>query len=104
MPKLTINTKSSLYDPIEIDINGETYSIKNLNTEFFEKADKFDQMVIDGNLKGNSLFLHECLGVPLKLARRLDFRTINKIKTFITEALTNAEPKNVGSGGKEETK
>lgn len=105
MPKLTINTKESLYEPIEIDINGQIYEIKSLNTEFFEKMDTFDKMVIDdGNLEGNALFMHHCVGVPIKLAKKLDIRLVNKVKLFIAESITKAEPKNVGSGGKEETK
>jgi hypothetical protein len=105
MPKLTINTKSSLYDPIEIEINGHIYKITSLNTEFFDKMDRFDSMVIDeGKLEGNALFLNACLGVPLKLAKLIDIRTINEIKLFIAKVISNAEPKNVVSGGTEETK
>jgi hypothetical protein len=105
MPKLKIDTTKSLYDPIEIEVNGHIYKITSLSTEFFEKMDRFDAMVIDeGKLEGNALFLNACLGMPMKLAKLIDIRTINEIKLFIAKVISNAEPKNVGSGGTEETK
>lgn len=105
MPKLTIDTRESLYEPIEIEINGQVYEVKSLNTEFFEKMNQFDEMVInEGKLEGNALFMHHCIGVPMKIAKKLDIRVVNKVKLFLGEAITKSAEKNVVSGGKEETK
>jgi len=103
MPKLTINTKS-LYEPIEIEVDGVSYQIEKLDTNFFEKVQKFDAMIGEGKLDANALFVHECIGVPMKKAKAMDYRDINGIRNFIIKCLTAENEKNVGSGGKDVTK
>jgi hypothetical protein len=106
MSKLVIDTTKSLYKPIEIEINGTVYTIECLSTEYFEKSEKYDEGIAKGSIDSSALWLHNLVGVPLKLAKRMDLREINRIKIFITNKIYEyePEPKNVESGGKEETK
>lgn len=105
MPKLIIDTKKTLFDPIEIEVDGEIYTLGDLNTEFFERMEKWEKKALKGNVSANAYLLHEILGMPLEKAKEIDLRKINEIKEFLIEIIyTSKYEKKAAGSGKEEVK
>ena len=82
--RLVLNTKKSLYEPIEIEIDGQVYqSIKTTNAVLTEIS-KLDEKV--DKEKGGSESVYKIVqflfNVDLKILEKLDQREVQDIYTF----------------------
>jgi len=49
MPKLAIDTRASLFEPIEIEIDGEKFQVKPLTRDLLRKIQDLDEKILGGN-------------------------------------------------------
>lgn len=49
MSKLKIDTKNSLYEPVEVEINGKTFQVKKITREIGQQLADFDAQIQKGN-------------------------------------------------------
>ena len=50
MPRLTIDTKKSLFEPVEVEINGKVFKVKKIDRETLKKITELDIETQAGNL------------------------------------------------------
>lgn len=102
MPKLTIDTKESLFDPIEIAIDGETFVVKRLTRSLLLEIEELMKAVQGGSFDAGYKVLELLLGKKaFSVISELDLTQVNKISTFITSSITQTtdEEKNVSKPG-----
>lgn len=89
MPKLTVDTKGSLYEPIEVEIDGKVYRVKPLTRELLQQIDAFDKAEAKGVVEATYKRLETMIdGIGNKLDK-LDIREIHRLTDFI---LTSLQP------------
>ena len=102
MPKLKIDT--SLFEPIEIEIDGTVYESKRLTRNIFLEIERLTSAVEGGNIEAGYKILELLLGEKcVKVISNLDISIVNKITKFITDnASTVGQEEKNGStpGGK----
>ena len=88
MPKLTIDTKKSLFDPIEIEIDGKVYTVKRVDRTMLKEIETLDQETAEGKLNAAYKRLELFLGTDIddEVIGKLDLLELVKITNFI---LTN---------------
>lgn len=95
MQQLKIDTRASLYEAIEIEIDGQAFQVLRLNRDRIESIELLDQRVAAGELPAAydrlELFLGEGAREPVK---RLSVSEIIRITQFIVGALFKADQKN----------
>jgi len=102
MPKLTIDTKESLFDPIEIEIDGEMFEVERLTRPLLFKIEEFMKQIEDGSFDAGYKLIELLLGEKaLDAISGLDLIQVNKISTFITDSITqlSGEEKNESKPG-----
>ena len=87
-------TKSLIFKPIEIEIDGKVYPIENLNTEKLLKMDDCEKnQDKTGEVEG---LIHQLRSVipelPIEIARKLDVRDIRETLLYIVDQ-TYSSPK-----------
>ena len=77
MPKIKLNSKKSLFEPIEVELDGEVFKIEKVDRSLFKKTDPFESK------KGDSLSkqvddvykqLSVILEVPMERVEKYDYR------------------------------
>lgn len=109
MPTIKIDTKSDLYDPIEIELLGKTYTLPPINHTFLSAIDVYDRKVLTGNPDAPYERVEFILGIkkPHTDIRKLDVRTLRKITDALTKAIyfpEDTELKKNKPGGKKSKK
>lgn len=82
--KLVLNTKKSLYEPIEIEIDGQVYQSVKTTRATLEEINKIDDE-IQKNPKNDDLLykaIQLLFGVESKILDKLDKREVQDILTF----------------------
>ena len=106
MPKIKIDTKSDLYDPIEIEVLGKNHILPPINHAYLSKIDEFDKRVLQGCPHAPYERIEFILGMTEVNPgiRDLDIRTLRKITDALTRAIyfpeDNAEKKKQPGGKK----
>jgi len=100
MPRLKINTKTSatLYDPVEVEINGKVYKVKPVGRAILRKIQELDDEVNKGNLDAAYERLELLLGKH-KAISDLMIEDLASITDFITKNLFRPEKKAKNSQG-----
>jgi len=102
MPKLTIDTKDSLFDPIEIAIDGETFVVNRLTRPLLLKIEELMKAIQGGSFDAGFRVLELLLGEKaFAVISELDLTQVNKISKFITGSITQTtdEEKNGSKPG-----
>jgi len=92
MSKLVIDTKKSLFKPIEIEIDGVSYLVTRLNKAVFDKIKGFEDEALKGSL--DALFEQLQILVPKlngNLLAKLDVREVQRIVNFITDQIFKSD-------------
>lgn len=92
--KLTINT--SLFDPIEIEIDKKVYQAKPLTRTVFKEIEELDKQIEEGSVEAGYKLLELLLGEECsQVISGLDISFVNQITDFIISSVkTGAEEKN----------
>ena len=103
MPKIyEINTKESLYEPIEVVIDGKSFTVKEITLEGLEKIqDLYQDAIVNGSAKSIRGILEIVLGSS-EVFGSLTMRQIKKLVSVVVEKSINPpeEPeKNAPSPG-----
>jgi len=100
MPRISIDTKKSLYKPIEVEIDGKILTVKRITHDIIQKIPEFDERVRNGDLLAAYDRLELFLGKH-RVIRTLDLGQVKDITQFIiTNIVTQErEEKNVSIPG-----
>jgi hypothetical protein len=92
MPKLSIDTGASLYEPIEVEIDGKAFVLRRLTQKDFAELEALDQKIIDGNLVAAFKRLDVLFG-PDESFSKLDIYQVGEVIRFVARAISNPEKK-----------
>ena len=102
MPKLIIDTKAdeSLFEPIVIEVNGETFQAKRLTRPLLLGIEGLMKQMQDGSFNAAYKALELLLGEEaLNVIDDLDLSQVTKIIRFITDTSMPEEEKNGSTPG-----
>ena len=91
MPKLTIDTKESLFKPIEVEIDGKVFEVKRFTRAVAQEVEKLDTQIQGGKLDAAYRQLEIFLGEN-KAIGNLDLNQVNEITRFIVKNIISPEP------------
>lgn len=89
--KFIINTQKSLYKPIEIELDGKTYLIRQVTPALLEEVGRFDKDARAGDPKAMVNQLVILTGIEKQKVMKIDIRVISKLLTFITGKIFKPE-------------
>jgi len=100
MPRLKINTKTSktLYEPLEVEINGKVYKVKPVGRSMLRSIQELDEEVKKGNLDAAYERLELLIGKH-KVIDNLVIEDLASITDFITKNLFRPAKKAKNSQG-----
>jgi len=95
MPKLNVDEQKSLFEPIEIVLEGKTYVISKVTSEMIKEVTKAGETNDIGTVsKQLSVFLNE----KPETFKDIDLRKLGAVVRFISDTITKqlegTEPKN----------
>lgn len=90
MPKLTIDTKASLYAPIEVEINGKLFRVRKFTRDLLEQVEALDEQAQQGKISAAYERLELLLGKH-KLINELEPAQVGEITQFIVMKIMNPE-------------
>lgn len=93
--RLVLNTKKSLYEPIEIEIDGQVYqSVKTTRTLLVE-IDKLDEKAASNDDEALYKVVQLLFNVERKVLEKLDKREVQDIYTFSKKKFLEIEKQRV---------
>lgn len=99
MSDLVLSTKKSLYDPIEIEIDGRKYRNRPLSFRTLEELTKYQEAGKTGDVKALYMQITILYGIKRRKLRKLDIRDIQRLIEFITEKVKQTTEKIPGGKG-----
>jgi len=91
MSKLVINTTQELYKPIEIEIDGKTYTVKaKFTRKFLKKLGEYDKLIDQGDEDAAFKRLEVLIGKQTVIDK-LDIREVNEITRHIIKNIYEPE-------------
>lgn len=91
MKKLVFNTTKSLYKPIEIVIDGKTYTSKKLTKSVLDKVFSFDEKVRNGDTNAPYEQASFTFDIPLNVLYKLDATEVGVINRSVLSNLYDPE-------------
>lgn len=95
--RLVLNTKKSLYDPIEVEIDGQVYQSVKATKSVLDEVDKLDELLVKN--PGKSEFLYKAIlllfDIDPKILDKLDKREVEDIYTFSKKRFSEIEAQRV---------
>ncbi len=95
--KLVLNTKKSLYDPIEVEIDGQVYQSAKTTKAVIKEVDKIDEQIVKN--PGKDEFLYKAIqllfDIDPKILDKLDKREVEDIYTFSKKRFSEIEAQRV---------
>jgi hypothetical protein len=102
MPRLKIDTKKSLYEPLEIEINGKVFQAKAIDRDILKKIRELDAETGKGNLDAAYQRLELLIGKH-KFIDDLKLENLIEITEFVIRNIfrpTKLEKNSPGPGAK----
>lgn len=95
--RLVLNTKKSLYDPIEIEIDGQVYPSLKATRATLKEIDKLDKEVAKDEATDDALYkiIQLLFNIDLKILEKLDKREVQDIYTFSKKKFLEIEKQRV---------
>jgi len=105
MPRLTIDTKNtkSLYDPVEVEINGKVFKVISIDRNVLKKIEEFDAETVKGNLDAAYQRLELLIGKH-PFINKLRIEELIEITEFVTMNIFRPAKKEKNSPGPGEEK
>ena len=95
--KLVLNTKKSLYDPIEVEIDGQVYQSAKTTKAVIEEVNKLDDQIVKN--PGKDEFLYKAIqllfDIDPKILDKLDKREVEDIYTFSKKRFAEIEAQRI---------
>ena len=91
MPKLRIDTKKSLYKPIEVEIDGKVFQVRRLTRDVLQEAERLDSEVASGKLDAAYERLEFLLQTKSKIFNKLSVEEVGEVTRFITSSMLSPE-------------
>jgi hypothetical protein len=91
MPKLRIDTKKSLYKPIEVEIDGKVFQVRRLTRDVLQEAERLDSEVASGKLDAAYERLEFLLQTKNKIFNKLSVEEVGEVTRFITSSMLSPE-------------
>jgi len=95
--RLVLNTKKSLYEPIEIEIDGQVYQSAKVTKDVLKEINKFDEEIVKN--PGDDELLYKAIqllfNVEPKILDKLDKREVEDIYTFSKKKFAEIEKQRV---------
>lgn len=85
--KFVLSTKKSLFDPIEIEIDGKTYFSKKLCRALFDELKKHEEEALKGNIEALYEQVNVIFGIDASVLENLDIREIEAMIDFATNKI-----------------
>jgi len=100
MPKLKIDTATSLYEPIEVEIDGQKFTLRRITREKLREIEELDRAIGEGNLDAAYKRLEVFFG-PSEAFSKLDLCQVGELVRFVVRAILNPETaeKNLSNPG-----
>src|SRR4030043_167409 len=92
MPKLSIDTGASIYEPIEVEIDGKIFRLRKLAHKDFSELEALDKKVMEGHLVAAYERLDILFG-PDESFLKLDIHQVGEIIRFVAAQILNPEKK-----------
>lgn len=92
MPKLRIDSTASIYDPIEVEIDGETYPLRKLTRKELADLERLDKEIQEGHLDAAYGRLEIMFGQHEAISK-IDLSQVGEIVRFVAQAILNPEKK-----------
>ena len=89
MDRFKVSTKKSLFKPIEVEVDGVVYSVDMITADMIEKVTKFDKGAKGGDMTAVMEQLELLIGIPTKIAKKLDVRDLEKMMTYVSAKIFN---------------
>lgn len=95
--RFVLNTKKSLYEPIEVEIDGQVYQSAKTTKAVIEEINKLDEQIIKN--PGKDEFLYKAIqllfDIDPKILDKLDKREVEDIYTFSKKRFAEIEQQRV---------
>ena len=104
MPKFKVNTKTSLFEPVEIEIDGKIFKVKKITKEINQQIIELDKKAREGDSEAIFQRLELLIG-PSKEFNNLGLDEVVSITKFISENILRPTPieKNSSRPGQEKS-
>jgi len=96
MPKFKVETDNSLYEPLEVEIDGETFPVINLDREAMRKLQEFDTQLYAGDADAAYRRLEFLIGKTGKIDK-LTVQQVVGITDFIVKETQKPQKKEKNS-------
>ncbi len=95
--RLILNTKKSLYDPIEVEIDGQLYQSIKTTKDVLKEVDKMDEEIVANPGKDEPLYkaIQLLFDIDSKILDKLDKREVEDIYTFSKKKFAEIEKQRV---------
>jgi len=103
MPRLTIELEKSLYPPIEVEINGQIFTLKRITQRMLSEIGHLDEEIPKGNLEAAWKRLEVFFG-PSEIFSQLDIFQVGDIIRFIIRSIIAPETEEKNASRPEEGK
>jgi len=90
MPKLRIDTTTSIYEPIEVEIDGKAYVLRKLTRKELGELEGLDEKIKAGQLDAAYGRLELMFG-PHEAFSKLDLSQVGEVVRFVVQAILNPE-------------
>ena len=84
MPKFKVDTKASLFEPVEIEIDGKIFKVKKITREIIQEVEKLDKDAAKGDADSVFKRLELLIGEGDEI-NRLGIDDVVEITKFIIE-------------------
>ena len=102
MPRLNIDTKKSLFEPVEVEIDGQVFTVKRIDRDTLKKIAELDEETQKGNLDAAYERLELLIGKH-KFINTLALEELIEITDFVTRNIfrPSKQEKNLPGPGEE---
>ena len=90
MPRLKIESEKSLYPPIEVEIDGQVFSLQRVTQKMLMEIGRLDEEIPKGNLEAAWKRLEVLFG-PNELFSKLDIFQVGEIINFVVRSIVMPE-------------
>jgi len=91
--RFVLSTKKSLFDPIEVEVDGKIYQSKKLSRELFDELKKYEKDAMGGDLDALYKQVNIIFGIESSILNALDIRDIQAMLEFATNKIFHPDKK-----------
>ena len=103
MPRLKIESEKSLYLPIEVEIDGQKFTLQRITRKKLREIEGLDKEIAAGNLDAAYKRLEVFFG-PNEIFSNLDLSQVGEVVRSVVRAILNPEAVEKNVSGPEEEK